>query len=42
MLKVGEGDIHFQLQLFLQFVPVIGSKELDGMAAKVGVGFGGD
>ena len=34
MLKVSEGDISLQLQRFLQFVPVIGSRELDGKAAK--------
>ena len=28
MLKVSEGDISLQLQRFLQFVPVIGSREL--------------
>ena len=27
---------------FLQFVPVIGSSELEGKAAKVIIGFGGD
>ena len=30
MLKVSEGDISLQLQLFLQFIPVIGSRELEG------------
>ena len=34
MLKVREGDIRLQLQRFLQFVPVIGSRELEGKAAK--------
>ena len=42
MLKVREGDIRLQLQRFLQFVPVIGSRELEGKAAKVSVGFGDD
>ena len=27
---------------FLQFVPVTGSRELEGKAAKLGVGFGDD
>ena len=31
-----------QFQRFLQFVPVIGSRELEGEAAKVRIGFGGD
>ena len=42
MLKVSEGDISLQLQRFLQFVPVIGSRELEGKAAKGGIGFGDD
>jgi hypothetical protein len=42
MLKVCEGDISLQLQRFLQFFPVIGSRELGGKAAKIGVGFGDD
>ena len=42
MLKVREGDIRLQLQRFLQFVPVIGSRELEGKAAKVSVDFGDD
>jgi hypothetical protein len=42
MLKVREGDIRLQLQRFLQFVPVIGSSELEGKAAKGSVGFGDD
>jgi hypothetical protein len=42
MLKVSEGHMSLQLQLFLQFVPVIGNRELEGMAAKGGIGFGGD
>jgi hypothetical protein len=42
MLKVSEGEISIQLQRFLLFVPVIGSRELEGKAAKGGVGFGDD
>jgi hypothetical protein len=42
MLKVSEGDICLQLQQFLQFVPAIGSRELEGKAAKASVGFGDD
>jgi hypothetical protein len=42
MFKVGEGNKSLQLQRFLQFVPVIGSRELEGKAAKLGVGFGDD
>jgi hypothetical protein len=42
VLKVSEGDISLQLQQFLQFVPVIGSRELEGKVAKEGVGFGDD
>jgi hypothetical protein len=42
MLKVTEGDIRLQLQRFLQFVPAIGSRELEGKAAKGMVGFGDD
>ena len=42
MLKITEGDIRLQLQRFLQFVPVIGSRELEGEAAKERIGFGGD
>jgi hypothetical protein len=34
MFKVSEGNISLQLQRFLQFVPVIGSRELEGKAAK--------
>jgi hypothetical protein len=34
VLKVREGDVSLQLQGFLQFVPVIGSRELKGKAAK--------
>ena len=40
MLKVKEGDIRLQLQRFLQFVPVIGSRELEGKVAKGSVGLG--
>ena len=42
MLKASEGVMSLQLQKFLQFVPVIGSKELEGKAAKGAIGFGGD
>ena len=42
MLKIREGDIRVQFQRFLQFVPVIGSRELEGKVAKVSVGFGDD
>ena len=42
MFKVGEGNKSLQLQRFLQFFPVTGSGELDGKAAKLGVGFGDD
>ena len=42
MLKVREGDIRLQLQRFLKFVPVIGSRELEGKTAKGRVGFGDD
>jgi hypothetical protein len=42
MLKVREGDIRLQFQRFLQFVPVIGSRELEGKAAKVSDDFGDD
>jgi hypothetical protein len=42
MLKIREGDIRLQLQGFLQFVPVIGSRELEGKAAKGGVDFRDD
>ena len=42
MLKVSEGGISLQLQKILQFVPVIGSRELEGKVAKGGVGFGDD
>ena len=42
MLKVREGDISLQLQRFLQFVPVIGSRELEGKVAKGSVRVGDD
>ena len=42
MFKISEGNISLQLQRFLQFVPVIGSRELEGKVAKRGVGFGDD
>jgi hypothetical protein len=42
MFKVSEGKINLQLQRLLQFVPVIGNRELEGKAAKGGVGFGDD
>jgi hypothetical protein len=42
MVKVREGDIRLQLQIFLQFVPVIGSRELEEKAAKESAGFGDD
>ena len=40
MLKASEGGKSLQLQRFLQFVPVIGSRELEGEAAKGRTGFG--
>ena len=40
MLKVREGDIRLQLQRLLQFVPVIGNRELEGKVAKGSVGLG--
>jgi hypothetical protein len=42
MFKVSEGNISLQLQRFLQFVPITGSRKLEGKAAKGGVGFGDD
>ena len=39
MFKVSEGNVSLQLQRFLQFVPVTGSRELEGKEAKGGVGF---
>jgi hypothetical protein len=33
-LMVREGDIRLQFQRFLQFVPVIDSRELEGKVAK--------
>jgi hypothetical protein len=41
-IKASEGDMSLQLQWFLQFVPVIGSRELEGKVAKGRIGFGGD
>ena len=40
MLKVSEGDMSLQLQWFWQRVTVIGSRELEEKAAKVGIGLG--
>ena len=40
MLKASEGDVSLQLQRFLQLVPVIGSRELEGKTTKGGIGFG--
>jgi hypothetical protein len=40
MLKVSEGDFSLQLQRFLQFVPVIGSRELEEKAAKQVIALG--
>ena len=42
MFKVREGDVRLQLQRFLQFVPIIGSRELEGKVAKERICFGGD
>ena len=42
MLKVRDGDIRLQLQRLLQFVPVIGSREMEGKEAIGRVGFGDD
>ena len=42
MLKASEVGKSLQLQRFLQFVPFIGSRELEGEAAKERIGFGGD
>jgi hypothetical protein len=42
MFKVSVGNVSLQLQRFLQFFPVIGSRELEGKVAKEGVGFGDD
>jgi hypothetical protein len=42
MFKASEVNISLQLQRFLQFVPVTGSRELEGKAAKGDVGFGDD
>jgi hypothetical protein len=38
MLKVRAGDISLQLQRFLQFVPVICSRELEGKAGVLALG----
>ena len=40
VLKVSEEDMSLQIQSFLQFVPVIGSGELEGKASKGGICFG--
>ena len=40
MFKDSEGNIGLQRQRVLKFVPVIGSRELEGKAAKGSVGFG--
>jgi hypothetical protein len=42
VLKASEGDVSLQLQGFLQFVPVMGSRELEGKTTKGGIGFRGD
>ena len=42
VLKASEGDMSLQLQWFLQFIPVIGSIELERKATKEGIGFRGD
>ena len=42
MFKVSEGNISLQLQRYLKFVPVTGSRELEGKATKGGAGFGDD
>uniref|UniRef100_A0A674E5U9 TBC1 domain family member 5 n=1 Tax=Salmo trutta TaxID=8032 RepID=A0A674E5U9_SALTR len=42
ILGFSEENISLQLQRFMQFVPVIGSTELEGKATKGGVGFGDD
>jgi hypothetical protein len=42
VLKASEGDMSLQLQCILQFVPVIGSRELEGKVAEGETGFGGD
>ena len=34
MFEVGEGDKSLQLQRFLQFIPVSGSRELEGKKPK--------
>jgi hypothetical protein len=42
VLKASEGGKSPQLQNYLQFVPVIGSRELEGEAAKGRIDFRGD
>jgi hypothetical protein len=42
VLKASEGDMSLQLQRILQFVPIIGSRELEGKTTKGGIGFGDD
>jgi hypothetical protein len=42
MFEVGEGDKSLQLQRFLQFVPVTGSRVLERKVAELGVGFRDD
>jgi hypothetical protein len=42
VLKASKGDKCFQFQRSLLFDPVIGSRELEGEAAKGRIGFGGD
>ena len=37
MLKASERDMSLQLQRFLQFVPVVGSRELEGKTTKGGI-----
>ena len=40
MHNASEGDVSLQLQRFLQFVSVMGSRELEGKTTKGGIGFG--
>jgi hypothetical protein len=40
VLKASEGDMSLQLQRFLPFVPVIGSRELEGKTTKLGFALG--
>ena len=42
VLKASEGDMSLKLQWFLQLGPVIGSRELEGKAAKGRIDFGSD